>query len=166
MSRRSRAGAELERDPDKSLSALRLSVRATNCLRAVRIESIEQLTQLTDVELLRIPNLGRGTLANIKDALSKRALGRIKRGDDHSSSIESRAKDRSLAAQHGQTSATIAALTVAIAPELVALAYLRQFSDREQAIVQHRISKRRRLSKSWVSDLTFPENEYGNCRAG
>ena len=45
----------------------KLSVRPANCLRAENIEFVEQLTRTNDNILLRIPNMGRHSLKEIRD---------------------------------------------------------------------------------------------------
>lgn len=56
-----------------SIKILNLSARARNCLRRGKIETVGQLRNCTDGELLRIRNLGESTLAEIKGKLSELA---------------------------------------------------------------------------------------------
>ena len=44
----------------------KLSIRAANCLRAENIEFVEQLTRTNDNILLRIPNMGRRSVEEIR----------------------------------------------------------------------------------------------------
>ncbi|AKC59793.1 DNA-directed RNA polymerase subunit alpha [Blochmannia endosymbiont of Polyrhachis (Hedomyrma) turneri] len=53
---------------------LELTVRSANCLKAESIHYIGDLVQRTEVELLRTPNLGKKSLAEIKDVLAARGL--------------------------------------------------------------------------------------------
>jgi hypothetical protein len=53
---------------------LELSTRATNALINDGVLTLQDLVAKTDSELLLIPNLGRGSLAEIKAALVKRGL--------------------------------------------------------------------------------------------
>lgn len=53
---------------------LELTVRSANCLKAESIYYIGDLTQRTEVELLKTPNLGRKSLTEIKDVLASRGL--------------------------------------------------------------------------------------------
>lgn len=53
---------------------LELSARATNCLRAAGIKTIEELCTKTWKELRKLPNLGKITLQEIVDALAERKL--------------------------------------------------------------------------------------------
>lgn len=53
---------------------LGLSVRATNCLLCEGINTLAQLTLFRESELIRIPNLGRKALNEIKSAVAERSL--------------------------------------------------------------------------------------------
>ncbi|MCW5197128.1 DNA-directed RNA polymerase subunit alpha [Buchnera aphidicola] len=53
---------------------LELTVRSANCLKAESVRYIGDLVQKTEIELLRTPNLGKKSLAEIKDILSSRGL--------------------------------------------------------------------------------------------
>ena len=53
---------------------LELSVRSSNCLKAENLHLVGDLIQRTETELLRMPNLGRRSLGEIKDALAARGL--------------------------------------------------------------------------------------------
>lgn len=49
------------------IEELDLSVRAYNCLRRARIDTVEQLQQLSDDDLLRIRNMGASTVREIRE---------------------------------------------------------------------------------------------------
>ena len=53
-----------------TINHLKLTTRATNVLRAKNIKTIEQLTLLTEFDLLKIPDIGRKTLKNIETELA------------------------------------------------------------------------------------------------
>ena len=53
---------------------LNLTIRARNCLRAKDICYIGELVQCTEVELLRLPNLGKTSAEDIEDALAVHGL--------------------------------------------------------------------------------------------
>jgi chromosome segregation ATPase len=53
---------------------LEMTARSQNSLRAEDIETIGDLIKLSERELLKIPNLGKGCLTEIKDALAERNL--------------------------------------------------------------------------------------------
>ncbi len=58
----------------KPLDELELTVRSANCLKAEQIHYIGDLVQKTEIDLLRTPNLGKKSLAEIKDVLAERDL--------------------------------------------------------------------------------------------
>lgn len=55
----------------RSVDDLELTVRSANCLKAEEIHYIGDLVQRTEVDLLKTPNLGKKSLAEIKDVLSQ-----------------------------------------------------------------------------------------------
>jgi DNA-directed RNA polymerase alpha subunit len=59
---------------NEPISVLELTVRAANCLKAERIDSIGDLLTKTEHELFQIPNLGRKALNEIKEVLASRGL--------------------------------------------------------------------------------------------
>ncbi|MBL8816843.1 MAG: DNA-directed RNA polymerase subunit alpha [Planctomyces sp.] len=60
---------ELEEKLGKSLAELNLSVRATNCLESVGINTVRDLVVKTDDELLQVRNFGETTLDEVRDRL-------------------------------------------------------------------------------------------------
>ena len=58
----------------KLVDDLELTVRAANCLKAESIYYIGQLVQCSENDLLKTPNLGKKSLAEIKEVLSSRNL--------------------------------------------------------------------------------------------
>ncbi|OUU79607.1 MAG: DNA-directed RNA polymerase subunit alpha [Gammaproteobacteria bacterium TMED78] len=58
----------------RPVDELELTVRSANCLKAEQINYIGDLVQRTEVELLRTPNLGKKSLTEIKEVLSKHGL--------------------------------------------------------------------------------------------
>lgn len=57
-----------------TLESLSLTVRAYNCLKAERIDTVEKLLTYTANEILKTPNLGRRQLDEITNALAQRGL--------------------------------------------------------------------------------------------
>jgi DNA-directed RNA polymerase subunit alpha len=53
----------------RSIDSLNMIVRTTNCLKAVGIFTIGDLIKKTEVELLKVENLGRKCVTEIKDSL-------------------------------------------------------------------------------------------------
>ncbi len=58
----------------KLVDDLELTVRAANCLKAENIHYIGDLVQRAESDLLKTPNLGRKSLAEIKSILAERGL--------------------------------------------------------------------------------------------
>lgn len=54
---------------------LDLSVRSYNCLKRAGIQTVEELTLKTDDEMMRIRNLGKKSLKEVKDKLHELGLG-------------------------------------------------------------------------------------------
>jgi len=58
----------------KSVETLELTVRSANCLRAEKVRYIGDLVQMTEADLLRMPNLGKKSLNEIKEVLKIKGL--------------------------------------------------------------------------------------------
>jgi DNA-directed RNA polymerase subunit alpha len=56
---------------NRSVEELELSVRSSNCLKASSIESLADLVQKSESELLKYRNFGRKSLKEIKEAMEK-----------------------------------------------------------------------------------------------
>ncbi len=57
---------DLIRKLNMSVSELELSVRASNCLDSARVETVAQLVQQTEAELLKLRSFGRTSLREVK----------------------------------------------------------------------------------------------------
>ena len=68
--RRANIDPRLENEDGRPIEELQLSKRAENCLKAERIFTIEQLVKFKEYDLLRMPNLGRISIEEIKRHLS------------------------------------------------------------------------------------------------
>lgn len=62
---------DLEEQP---IEALGLNARAINCLRAANVKRVRDLVQHGEGDLLRVPNLGAGTLEHIRSILRRRGF--------------------------------------------------------------------------------------------
>ena len=60
---------------NKSIEELELSVRSYNCLKRAGIQTVEELTQKTEDEMMRVRNLGKKSLKEVKDVLQELGLG-------------------------------------------------------------------------------------------
>ena len=58
----------------RPVSELELSVRSINCLQNAKIETIGELVQKTEAEMLKTKNFGRKSLNEIKHILSSMGL--------------------------------------------------------------------------------------------
>ena len=54
---------------------LDLSVRSYNCLKRAGIQTVDELTQKTEAEMMRVRNLGKKSLKEVKDKLIELGLG-------------------------------------------------------------------------------------------
>ena len=60
---------------NRSVEELELSVRSYNCLKNANIQTIGDLVQKTEAEMLRTKNFGRKSLNEIKEILSNHGPG-------------------------------------------------------------------------------------------
>jgi DNA-directed RNA polymerase subunit alpha len=65
---------ELIRKLNMPISEMELSVRASNCLESARIETVAQLVQQTDSDLLKLRSFGRTSLREVKRKLQDLGL--------------------------------------------------------------------------------------------
>src|SRR5579864_8684726 len=80
--------AEYVNDPrlehlDRSVEELELSVRSYNCLKNANIQTIRELVQKSENEMLKTKNFGRKSLNEIKDILTKMGLSLGMKFDEH-----------------------------------------------------------------------------------
>ena len=54
---------------------LDLPVRSYNCLKRAGIQTVEELVQKTEDEMMRVRNLGKKSLKEVKDKLIELGLG-------------------------------------------------------------------------------------------
>jgi DNA-directed RNA polymerase subunit alpha len=67
--------AQLRKTLTTPLEDLELSVRAFNCLKAAKINSLSELVQYTQEELMKFRNFGQKSLSEIEQVLNERGLG-------------------------------------------------------------------------------------------
>jgi DNA-directed RNA polymerase subunit alpha len=70
-----RATGQMNEVLNRSVEELELSVRSYNCLKNANIQSIGDLVQKTEAEMLRTKNFGRKSLNEIKEILQGLGLG-------------------------------------------------------------------------------------------
>jgi DNA-directed RNA polymerase subunit alpha len=68
---------------DRSVEELELSVRSYNCLKNANIQTIRELVQKTENEMLKTKNFGRKSLNEIKEILTRMGLGLGMKFDEH-----------------------------------------------------------------------------------
>jgi DNA-directed RNA polymerase subunit alpha len=68
---------------NRSVEELELSVRSYNCLKNANIQTIGELIQKTEAEMLRTKNFGRKSLNEIKEILANMGLSLGMRIDPH-----------------------------------------------------------------------------------
>src|SRR6201993_1701929 len=68
---------------DRSVEELELSVRSYNCLKNANIQTIRELVQKTENEMLKTKNFGRKSLNEIKEILNKMGLSLGMKFDEH-----------------------------------------------------------------------------------
>ena len=68
---------------NRSVEELELSVRSYNCLKNANIQTIGELVQKTEAEMLRTKNFGRKSLNEIKEILAKIGLSLGMKMDQH-----------------------------------------------------------------------------------
>lgn len=61
-------------NPDRQIEDLDLSVRSYNCLKRAGINTIGELTEKTEEDMMKIRNLGKKSLKEIKDRLQEMGL--------------------------------------------------------------------------------------------
>ena len=60
---------EKEKVLEMNIDELELSVRSYNCLKRAGIQTVEELTQRTEDEMMRVRNLGKKSLKEVKDKI-------------------------------------------------------------------------------------------------
>src|SRR5438876_254190 len=88
------AGSSEERKPEirnenlnRSVEELELSVRSYNCLKNANIQSIGELVQKTEAEMLKTKNFGRKSLNEIKEILASMGLSLGMKIDEHGNAV-------------------------------------------------------------------------------
>src|ERR1041384_2004174 len=72
---------------NRSVEELELSVRSYNCLKNANIQTIGELVQKTEAEMLKTKNFGRKSLNEIKEILSSMGLSLGMRIDEHGNAV-------------------------------------------------------------------------------
>ena len=72
---------------NRSVEELELSVRSYNCLKNANIQTIGELVQKSEAEMLKTKNFGRKSLNEIKEILAQMGLGLGMKIDEHGNAV-------------------------------------------------------------------------------
>src|SRR5947209_20385294 len=72
---------------NRSVEELELSVRSYNCLKNANIQTIGELVQKSEAEMLKTKNFGRKSLNEIKEILASMGLSLGMRIDEHGNAV-------------------------------------------------------------------------------
>jgi DNA-directed RNA polymerase subunit alpha len=87
---------------NRSVEELELSVRSYNCLKNANIQTIGELVQKTEAEMLRTKNFGRKSLNEIKEILANMGLSLGMRIDSHGRLVAPPAQAVGMSPDYGQ----------------------------------------------------------------
>ena len=65
---------EHDKYQDMSIEELDLSVRSYNCLKRANIQTVQELTAKTEDDMMKVKNLGKKSLKEIKEKLKSCGL--------------------------------------------------------------------------------------------
>ena len=70
-----------EKALEMTIEELELSVRSFNCLKRAAINTVEELTQKSEDDMMKVRNLGKKSLDEVKEKLAELGLG-LRETDD------------------------------------------------------------------------------------
>ena len=70
-----------EKALEMTIEELELSVRSFNCLKRANINTVEELTHKSEEEMMKVRNLGKKSLDEVKKKLEELGLG-LRQGDE------------------------------------------------------------------------------------
>src|SRR5208282_810594 len=82
-----RGASQMNEVLNRSVEELELSVRSYNCLKNANIQTIGELVQKTESEMLKTKNFGRKSLNEIKEILSSMGLSLGMKIDEHGNAV-------------------------------------------------------------------------------
>ena len=80
---------------NRSVEELERSVRSYNCLKNANIQTIGELVQKTEAEMLKTKNFGRKSLNEIKEILASMGLSLGMKIDEHGNAVPAAASAQS-----------------------------------------------------------------------
>ena len=73
--------SQKEKALEMTIEELELSVRSFNCLKRASINTVEELTHKTEEDMMKVRNLGKKSLDEVKNKLEELGLG-LKQSDE------------------------------------------------------------------------------------
>jgi DNA-directed RNA polymerase subunit alpha len=67
--------SQKEKALEMTIEELELSVRSFNCLKRANINTVEELTQKSEDDMMKVRNLGKKSLEEVKQKLEELGLG-------------------------------------------------------------------------------------------
>ena len=127
---------------NRSVEELELSVRSYNCLKNANIQTIGELVQKTEAEMLRTKNFGRKSLNEIKEILANMGLSLGMRIDAHGRLVAPPPPAAGLDAglRHGRRSATGSDRGIALMRHKVAGYKLKRPVDSRNALLRNLVT--------------------------
>ena len=74
--------SQKEKALEMTIEELELSVRSFNCLKRASINTVEELTQRSEEDMMKVRNLGMKSLVEVKNKLAELGLS-LKPNDDN-----------------------------------------------------------------------------------
>jgi DNA-directed RNA polymerase subunit alpha len=74
FNQKNRQSDQLKKELDRPIADLELSVRARNCLDSANLQTLRDLVTLSETEVMKLKNLGKTSLTEIKNRLAERGL--------------------------------------------------------------------------------------------
>ena len=74
FNQKNREDDELRKQLERPISDLELSVRARNCLDSANLQTLRDLVSMSEAEVMKLKNLGKTSLTEIKNRLAERGL--------------------------------------------------------------------------------------------
>ena len=110
LRRRSASRRSRNENLNRSVEELELSVRSYNCLKNANIQTIGELVQKTEAEMLKTKNFGRKSLNEIKEILRRWVSSLGMKIDEHGNAVPDRTPNRSAAGRRPTATRSVRSL--------------------------------------------------------